>query len=118
MENNIEQYLLSLPEAWLDYPFGDDVKVFKVKQKMFALVGEREGKKGINLKCDPLEAESLRDIFPAITAAYHMNKRHWITVQLDGSVPEGEVKRLVDNSFMLVVNGLPKRERASLALHF
>ncbi len=60
----------------------------------------------MNLKCDPAEAEMLRDIFPAVIPGYHMNKRHWNTVELDGSIPDSEIQRMVDNSFALVVGGL------------
>lgn len=78
---------------------------------MFALLIQQKGAASINLKCDPDEALALRDIFPAITPGYHMNKKHWNTVQLDGSVPNGEIERMIDNSFRLVVEGMPKAQR-------
>ena len=81
---------------------------------MFALLIEAKGTASLNLKCDPDEALALRDIFPAITPGYHMNKKHWNTVQLDGSVPEGEIERMIDNSFLLVVNAMPKAKRPLL----
>ncbi|MFC6635109.1 MmcQ/YjbR family DNA-binding protein [Microbulbifer taiwanensis] len=111
-------YLLSRPEALEDFPFGPEVAVFKVKGKMFALLGNREGVDSINLKCDPDEAEALRDIFPGVLPGYHMNKRHWNTVLLDGSVPDYEIERMVDRSYGLIVKGLRKVEREALELGY
>ncbi len=113
----LNQYLLAKPETAQGFPFGDDVYVYKVKKKMFALVSWREEKMIINLKCDPDEAEALRGIFSAITAGYHMDKKHWITIYFDDTVPEGEVKRLIDNSFMLVVEKMTKKDQRSILLH-
>ena len=114
----LNQYLLSKPEAIIDYPFGDDVMVLKVKGKMFALVGKREWKGTpttmLNLKCDPNESFMIKDIFPSITSGYHMNKKHWISIYFDGSVPDGEVERLIDGSYDLIVSKLPKLARISL----
>ena len=107
-------YLLSQPEAVEDYPFGPEAAVFKVRNKMFALLMEAKGQASINLKCDPDEALALRDIFPAVTPGYHMNKKHWNTVQLDGSVPNGEIERMIDNSYLLVINSMPKAKRPLL----
>ena len=109
-------YLLSKPEAVEDFPFGPDVAVMKVAGKMFATwSGSREGT-SINLKCDPDEALILRDIFEAVRPGYHMNKRHWNTVVLDGSVPAGELQRMIDNSYALVVKGLPRARREALEI--
>jgi len=109
-----EHFIMQKPEASQDYPFGEDVKVFKIKAKMFALLGYHEGIARVNLKCDPLEAEGLREIFHAVIPGYHMNKKHWNTVILDGSVPVGELKRMIDNSYSLVVKGLCKPDREAL----
>lgn len=70
----------------------------------------------MNLKCDPHEAVILRDIFPAVLPGYHMNKRHWNTVILDGSIPTGEIERMIDNSYELVVKGLKKVQRQALEI--
>ncbi len=118
----IKQYLLNKPESTLDFPFGDDVFVFKVKGKMFALIGWREGVMSINLKCDPDESAALRDIFAAIKPGYHMDKKHWITVYFDTknyatSPPDGEVERLIDNSFKLVVSKMTKKDQKSILMH-
>lgn len=111
---SLKEYILSKPESHLDFPFGDDVSVFKVKKKMFALIGNREGKLMMNLKCDPDESASLRDIFNCIKEAYHMDKKHWISVYFANELPPTEVQRLIDNSFMLVVNKLTKAEQQSI----
>jgi predicted DNA-binding protein (MmcQ/YjbR family) len=108
------QYLLQQPEAWEDFPFGPEVAVIKVLQKMFATLTLSSGSAQMNLKCDPDEALMLRDIFKAVKPGYHMNKRHWNTVVLDGSIPNGEVERIVENSYRLVLAGLPARERKAL----
>lgn len=110
----LKKYLLAKPEAAVDYPFGDDVPVFKVRKKMFALIGFRGDEMNMNLKCDPEDAIGLCDVFSAITPGYHMNKRHWITIHFDGSVPTSEVLRLVDHSYVLVVGGFAKKERVAL----
>jgi len=111
-------YLLSRPEAVEDFPFGPDVAVFKVKGKMFALLSTRAGVGSVNLKCDPDEAQALRDIFTGVLPGYHMNKKHWNTVLLDGSVPDHEIERMMDRSYGLVVKGLRKVERAALELAY
>ncbi|EWH08149.1 hypothetical protein DS2_18880, partial [Catenovulum agarivorans DS-2] len=112
-----KEYLLSKPEAELDYPFGPDVAVFKVAGKMFATLSfgkvhpEFDACDNMNLKCSPEQAIELRDIFAAVVPGYHMNKKHWNTVVLNGSVPEGEIKRMIDMSYALVVAGLPKAKK-------
>ena len=103
--------LVTMPGAVEDYPFGDEVAVFKVGGKMFARVS-LEGEQGfVNLKCDPSWALELREQHTAVRPGYHTNKRHWNTVGLDGSVVAGELQEMVDHSYDLVVSGLPKRAR-------
>lgn len=117
MATKIKKYINALPEVVLDYPFGPEVEVYKVCDKMFALYTLAKAQLGqLNLKCDPNEALFLRDYFPAVTPGYHMNKKHWNTVVLDGSVPERELQRMIDNSYKLVVAGLPKARRTGLQL--
>lgn len=116
---NCRTYCLSRPETTEDFPFGPEVAVYRVRGKMFALYSEeKSGLGSVNLKCDPAQALALRDIFPAVTAGYHMNKKHWNTVLLDGSIPRGELERLVDHSYALVVKKLPKAERQFLELRY
>jgi predicted DNA-binding protein (MmcQ/YjbR family) len=102
------------PGAAEDYPFGDEVAVFKVAGKMFALVTLGPPPGSVSLKCDPDLAASLRSRYAAITAGYHLNKRHWNTVTLDGSVPDDELLDQIDHSYELVVARLPRAERDKL----
>jgi predicted DNA-binding protein (MmcQ/YjbR family) len=126
-QEQAEAYLLSKPETSLYYPFGDDCKVFRVKTKMFATLALGKGNEKdsgskmaghfcINLKCDPDEAVMLRDIFPSVIPGYHMNKAQWNTIILDDSVPKGEIERMIDNSYMLVVSKMTKKDQQSILL--
>lgn len=114
----VKIYLLSKPDAIVDFPFGPEVAVLKVQSKMFATLATEGGLFNMNLKCDPDEAVMLRDIFPAVKPGYHMNKRHWNTIVLDDSIPRGEIERMVDNSYALVVRGLPRSQRTALELAY
>ncbi|MDP4510716.1 MmcQ/YjbR family DNA-binding protein [Nonomuraea turcica] len=104
----------ALPGSVEDYPFGDEVAVFKVAGKMFALVVLGPPPGTVSLKCDPDLAVSLRGQYAAIIPGYHLNKRHWNTVTLDGSVPDDELLDLIDHSYELVVARLPRAERDKL----
>lgn len=108
MAFNVKQYLLAKPEAEEDFPFGPEIAVYKVREKMFALIAADNNEMRINLKCDPVEAEQLRMVFNAVLPGYHMNKKHWNTIIINGTVPDSEVKRMIDNSYALVVKGLGK----------
>jgi predicted DNA-binding protein (MmcQ/YjbR family) len=114
----VKSYFLARPEAYLDFPFGPDVYVFKVAGKMFGTLGWEEEIPRINLKCDPQQALMLRDIFAAVIPGYHMNKTHWNTVILDGTVPNGEIERMIDHSYALVVKKLPRAERLALEVKY
>ena len=114
----VKQYLLSKPEAFEGYPFGIDIAVYKVKKKMFATLGIRNGRWNMNLKCDPEQAMMLRDVFDAVIPGYHMNKAHWNTIVFDGSIPSGEIERMIDHSYGLVVRGLRKVERLQLETRY
>lgn len=109
-------YLLNKPDVREDYPFGPEVMVPKIKGKMFATLGIEKDMGHMNLKCDPAQAQELRDLFEAIKPGYHMNKLHWNTVILDGSIPCGEIERMIDHSYGLVVKKLKKSEREVLEL--
>ncbi|BEU04874.1 hypothetical protein OAG1_36740 [Agarivorans sp. OAG1] len=110
----LKAYLMGKPEVTQDLPFAPDVPVFKVRGKMFALVGWKDGVMNMNLKCQPEQIDALTDIYPAITRGYHMNKRHWLTLYFDGSDAEQEALRLIDNSFELVVKGMNKQAQQQL----
>jgi predicted DNA-binding protein (MmcQ/YjbR family) len=102
------------PGAVEDYPFGDEVAVFKVAGRMFALVPLGETPGSVSLKCDPGLAISLRARYAGVTPGYHLSKRHWNTVTLDGSVPDEEVLELIDHSYDLVVARLTRAQRDQL----
>jgi predicted DNA-binding protein (MmcQ/YjbR family) len=107
----LRAYLASRPGAVEDFPFGPFTLVFKVGGRMFALVFIGEDPLRLNLKCDPPKAEILREVYPAVLPGYHMNKRHWNTVVLDGSLPEADLHSMIDESHALVVQGLPRSRR-------
>ena len=81
-KKKVRSYCLTLPLVKEDYPFGPDVQVFKIKEKLFALMTARQGIERVNLKCDPEEAIILREIFEDVIPGYHMNKMHWNTIIL------------------------------------
>ncbi|MBP3966414.1 MmcQ/YjbR family DNA-binding protein [Paenibacillus lignilyticus] len=104
-------YCLSMPGAEKDYPFGPDPLVMKAGGKMFALLSEGS----ISLKCDPIIAENLRQQYDAITPGYHLNKKHWNSIALDGSIPQGELEDMIKHSYELVLKGMTKAERSRIA---
>ena len=106
-------HCLAKPGVTEDLPFGPDTLVFRVNGKLFALCDVNVFD-GINLKCDPERAVELRERYPGITPGYHMNKKHWNTVMLDGSLPPKLVRALVEHSYQLVVDALPKKAREAL----
>lgn len=97
-----------------EFPFGERTSVFKVSGKMFALSAMRSEPLQVSLKCEPDLAERMRDSYPAVTAGYHLNKRHWNTVTLDGSLPDETVVAMIEDSYDLLVAGLPRTTRESL----
>lgn len=107
-------YLEGKPGARRDMPFGADALVFKVADKMFALVAWQADPLTISLKADPVDAVILRKQYPAVRPGYHMNKKHWNTVTLDGTVPDDEVLRMMDDSYTLVVRGMTRAKQARL----
>ena len=86
----------------LDYPFGENTAVYKVKDKMFALVQEKKQPIQISLKCDPLLAETLRQKYDTVMPGYHLNKRHWNTIVLTGQLSWDEIQDLIMHSYNLV----------------
>lgn len=98
----VEEYILSMPNAMLDYPFGEKVAVYKVHDKMFALVQEGSNPVRLSLKCDPQLAKLLRERYESVLPGYHLNKRHWNTVLLTGQLPWEEIQGLIRHSYELV----------------
>ena len=108
------EYCLSKPQTTEGTPFGPDVLVLKVGGKMFALASFDEVPTTANLKCDPDLALELRDRYEQVRPGYHMNKKHWNTVELDSGIPDTELNKMIDHSYELVVKSLPKAARAKL----
>ena len=113
--HDVRARLLALPGATPTYPFGPQPLVVKVMGKMFALLDETSDPLNLSLKCEPAHAQFLRDSFPAITAGYHLNKQHWNTVVLDGSIPVEGIQSMIEESYRLVVAGLSRAARAQLS---
>lgn len=97
------------------FPFGSETSVFKVAGKMFALSRLAEEPVRVSLKCEPVLAEQLREAHAAVIPGYHLNKRHWNTVILDGSLPQEMIGDLIEDSYDLVVSALPRAKRRALA---
>lgn len=106
--------LLSKTGAVEEMPFGPEALVYKVVGKMFALLAWQSDPLHLTLKCDPAYAEMLRQRYEAVQPGYYMNKRHWNTIALDGSIPEAGIRSMVDESYELVVQGLKKADRETL----
>lgn len=109
------EYCLSKPLATEGTPFGPDVLVFKVGGKMFALAALDEMPTTVNLKCDPDWALDLRDRYEQVRPGYHMNKKHWNTVEIEGIIPKAELRKMIDHSYELVAASLPKARRVKLS---
>jgi predicted DNA-binding protein (MmcQ/YjbR family) len=113
---NIEtfrQYCLSKKGVTEEFPFGEDTLVYKVMGKMFALTNV-ENFSSINLKIDPEHSVELQEKYPSVQPGYHMNKRHWITVLIDGSLSDKLIRGWIDDSYELVVQKLTKKEKSAL----
>ncbi len=113
---NIEElrdYCLSLPSTSEDLPFDETSLVFKVGKKMFALT-DLEGPLFVNLKCLPSKAIELREQYPAVRPGFHMNKKHWNTIEVDGSVSDNLLRQWIRESYDLVVQGMTRKEKEML----
>ncbi|GAA4494679.1 MmcQ/YjbR family DNA-binding protein [Pseudaeromonas paramecii] len=106
--------LLSLPASQETYPFGPEVMVFKVADKMFALLAWQENPLRLSVKAEPQQVLWWQQCYPQIGPGYHLNKRHWLTAQLDEALPWETICRLMGDSYALVVAGLPKGRRQAL----
>lgn len=109
----LDSYLLSKKGATFDYPFDDTVRVYRITDKMFALMVD-ETPLEINLKCDPIYALELRSLYKSVSAGYHMNKKHWNTVTINGDVDEALLFELIDHSYDLVFLGLTKKQQKGI----
>ena len=106
----IETFLLSFPNTWLDYPFGEGTSVYKAGDKenddgkLFAIIADGSDPLRVSLKCDPILAKMLRERFESVLAGYHLNKKHWNTIICSGQLPDDEIKDLARHSYELVTN--------------
>ena len=110
----LRDHCLSFPGAEETFPFGPNTSVFKVEGKMFALSQLGAGSLRVSLKCEPELAEALRGANPAVIPGYHLNKRHWNTVIIDGSLSDEALRDMVEDSYDLVVGKLPRARRRAL----
>lgn len=106
----LRQHCLNQVGAVEEFPFGPEAQVYKVMGRMFALLPVDEPLR-ISLKCDPTLAEILRESYPAVQPGYYLNKRHWNTVTVDGSIPDEEILDMMDDSYNLVVKKLSRKDR-------
>lgn len=113
---NIEElrdYCLSKPYTTEGFPFDETTLVFKVCDKMYLLT-DTEGELFMNVKCQPEKALELREEYLCVSPGYHMNKKHWNTVKLNGSVSDSQIKEWIDNSYSLVISMIPKKIKTQL----
>jgi predicted DNA-binding protein (MmcQ/YjbR family) len=108
-------YLLKYPQTSEEQPFGPEADVYKVAGKIFAILAPDDSPAALSLKCDPVIALELRQEYKSVTPGYHLNKDHWNTVALDGSITDSELKKMIAHSYEQVVNGLPKSLRVRLS---
>jgi len=110
----LREYCLSKKAVTEDFPFGEDTLVFRVLNKIFLLVSLSSNPLQFNAKCDPDQAIELRDQYDAVQPGYHMNKKHWNTIIMNGSLSNAQLKEMIDDSYNLIVQSLPKKERENL----
>ncbi len=111
----LREYLLRKPHTTDDFPFGPEAMVFRVAGKIFAIMPWEQNPISVSLKCDPDRAAQLREQYPGITGAYHLNKKHWNGVKMDDSVSMELVEELMDHSYNLILASLPKKVRDEIS---
>ncbi|AXH15410.1 hypothetical protein CP985_12130 [Malaciobacter mytili LMG 24559] len=116
-KKSLDKFLLSKPCSKKEFPFGEEITVFKVKNKMFALYWIEEGLIRINLKCDPNDALAYREIYSSVIEGYHMNKKYWNTIILDKSIDNKIIKEMINESYNLVVEKLTKKQKEEIKLN-
>jgi predicted DNA-binding protein (MmcQ/YjbR family) len=110
----LREYCLKKKAVEETFPFGESTLVFKVRGKIFLLAGLEESPLQFNVKCDPEEINDLREKYEDVKPGYHMNKKHWNTVVVTGSIPEKILKKMIDESYLLVVKSLPQKDKKDL----
>jgi predicted DNA-binding protein (MmcQ/YjbR family) len=111
---HIYQFAIGKPYVEECTPFGPDLVVFKVAGKIFLILPINESTVSINVKCNPEKAIELRERYPCVQPGYHMNKKHWNTISIDGSVSDRLIETWINDSYQLIINNLSKKERSSL----
>jgi len=111
---SLREYCLAKKAVEESFPFGETTLVFKVKGKIFLLVSLDSDVLRFNVKCDPEQAIEWREKYPAVQPGYHMNKKLWNTVTVDGSIPARLLRQMIDDSYRLVVGSLPKKDQTGL----
>ncbi|RKX88441.1 MAG: MmcQ/YjbR family DNA-binding protein [Candidatus Cloacimonadota bacterium] len=110
----LRNYFTTKAGSFEDFPFDETTMVIKIQNKMFALIALEKDPLEISLKCDPYLAESFRTQYKAVSAGYHLNKRHWNSIVLDGSIPNKVVLEMIDHSYQLVFDKLTKKNKAEI----
>ena len=110
----LREYCLSKKEVTESFPFGNSTLVFKVKEKIFLFASLEESTLQFNLKCDPDKAIEFREQYDAVQPGYHMNKKHWNTIIADGTIPTKIIKEMIDDSYLLIIKSLPKKQQEDL----
>ncbi|MFI9380399.1 MmcQ/YjbR family DNA-binding protein [Kutzneria sp. NPDC052558] len=110
----VAAYALEFPQAVMENPFGPGLDVYKVEGKIFAILAPRATPPTVSLKCEPNLAVHLRIQHDGVTPGWHLNKKHWNTVRLDGAIPPGQIEEMIEHSYERVVAGLPKLVRLRL----
>lgn len=110
----LRKHCAAKPGSYEDFPFDDVTMVIKTGGKMFGLIALEKNPLEISLKCNPYLAESLQKQYPAIRSGYHLNKKHWITILLDGSLAESKIYELIDLSYQLVFDKLTEQKKAEI----
>lgn len=113
--DDLSKHCLAMTGAVEDFPFGPEVAIYKVKGKMFAVLPVVANPPSISLKCDPVEAPLLRQMYAAVTPGYHLNKKHWNTVISDGEIPDERIVEMIEDSYQLVRQSLKKSDQQALA---
>ena len=113
---DLEKILLKKQGASKSFPFGDIYAVFKIENKVFAILAIEENPLRLNLKCDPMDALAYRDIYKSVIPGYHMNKKHWNTIILDGNVPQEVLEDMINESYNLIFNKLTKKQKEKILL--
>jgi len=111
----LKPMFLSKTNATEDFPFGEDIMVFKVMGKMFGLISLNDTPFNVNLKCDPQDAIAYREIYESVNPGYHMNKKHWNTITIDGSMEKTILQEMIYDSYNLVVKKLTKKQKEELS---